>query len=418
MSVSDRQSVLIILFLSIIGSVLSGVPVLLWEASSTSDKHDLIPALFQLDSDEFSNHIVKKIHVHKPLIVVFLEETLSVEDFSWQDVQQQGSFPQLRNLTSMAAKTEFIPSVEDPLDALKGLEVSYNYLWKKYDRNNLPTKGGVLLEVKMKDPLSNEDRPDLLRRHDANIAEIYSQLLAKHSSIIAIFTGKQSSWVEFESNRVRREAEDKNVSSTSNSPVSVNVLRGNISNKNYVIDPFDFPVISVGNETINLTSPDCCKMDDRTNYTRLISTYKYSDGSKQMKLRFRFDKEENRWKLAFVEFESDGVKDDLYPEADISAPIGKSFKTTSPVAFKSKEDKDIELRFGGLQAQAFMTGIEFDEIVKAKTVFFTAGIWSGLIVSFILGIILAWGIVMLMDIRTMDRFDDPKGKTIQAGSAE
>lgn len=34
-----------------------------------------------------------------------------------------------------------------------------------------------------------------------------------------------------------------------------------------------------------------CKMDDRTNYTRLISSYKYNDGSKLMKLRFRFEKE-------------------------------------------------------------------------------------------------------------------------------
>lgn len=32
-------------------------------------------------------------------------------------------------------------------------------------------------------------------------------------------------------------------------------------------------------------------MDDRTNYTRLISSYKYNDGSKLMKLRFRFEKE-------------------------------------------------------------------------------------------------------------------------------
>uniref|UniRef100_T1HAB1 V-type proton ATPase subunit S1/VOA1 transmembrane domain-containing protein n=2 Tax=Rhodnius prolixus TaxID=13249 RepID=T1HAB1_RHOPR len=418
MSVVYKQSVLFILFLSIIGSVLSGVPVLLWEASSTSDKQDVIPALYQLDSDEFSNHIIKKIHVHNPLIALFLEETLSMEDFSWQDVQQQGSFSQLRNLTKMAAKTEFIPSVENPLDAMKSLVVSNNYLWKKYDRNNLPTKGGVLLEVKMKDPLSNEDRPALLRRHDANIAEIYSQLLAKHSSIIAIFTGKQSSWMEFESNRVRREAEEKNNSSTSSSPASLNILKGNISDKNYVIDPFDNPVITVGNETITLTSPDCCKMDDRTNYTRLISSYKYNDGSKLMKLRFRFEKEENRWKLAFVEFEDGAVKEELYPEADISAPIGKSFKTTSPVVFRSKDEKDVELRFGGLQAQAFMTGVEFGETAKAKTVFFTPGIWSGLIVTFILGLILTWGIVMLMDIRTMDRFDDPKGKTIQAGGAD
>lgn len=44
--------------------------------------------------------------------------------------------------------------------------------------------------------------------------------------------------------------------------------------------------------------------------------------------------------------------------------------------------------------------------------YFSAAIWSGIFIVFILSIVLAWGIVMIMDINTMDRFDDPKGKTI------
>lgn len=39
-------------------------------------------------------------------------------------------------------------------------------------------------------------------------------------------------------------------------------------------------------------------------------------------------------------------------------------------------------------------------------------IWSGLFITAILLMILTFGITMMMDIRTMDKFDDPKGKTI------
>jgi len=43
---------------------------------------------------------------------------------------------------------------------------------------------------------------------------------------------------------------------------------------------------------------------------------------------------------------------------------------------------------------------------------YTGPIWSGLITTFLLLGILAYGISMLSKIDTMDRFDDPKGKTI------
>ena len=43
---------------------------------------------------------------------------------------------------------------------------------------------------------------------------------------------------------------------------------------------------------------------------------------------------------------------------------------------------------------------------------FTIPIWMGLVVSLILTLILAFGVVMMMTITTQERFDDPKGKGI------
>ncbi|KAJ9579262.1 hypothetical protein L9F63_024630, partial [Diploptera punctata] len=50
--------------------------------------------------------------------------------------------------------------------------------------------------------------------------------------------------------------------------------------------------------------------------------------------------------------------------------------------------------------------------------FFTVPIWSGLFVCIIFSLIMIFGLCMIMDIKTMDRFDDPKGKTITINVAE
>lgn len=50
--------------------------------------------------------------------------------------------------------------------------------------------------------------------------------------------------------------------------------------------------------------------------------------------------------------------------------------------------------------------------------FTSVPIWSGIFITFILLFILTAGITMMIDIKTMDRFDDPKGKTITINASE
>jgi len=50
--------------------------------------------------------------------------------------------------------------------------------------------------------------------------------------------------------------------------------------------------------------------------------------------------------------------------------------------------------------------------------FFTPGIWMGIFMNLILLAIITWGIYMIMSVKTMDRFDDPKGKPISFGGTE
>jgi len=45
-------------------------------------------------------------------------------------------------------------------------------------------------------------------------------------------------------------------------------------------------------------------------------------------------------------------------------------------------------------------------------VFFTEGIWMAIITVLLMTIIILFGLNMIASLKTMDRFDDPKGKTI------
>ncbi|XP_030050005.1 V-type proton ATPase subunit S1 [Microcaecilia unicolor] len=50
--------------------------------------------------------------------------------------------------------------------------------------------------------------------------------------------------------------------------------------------------------------------------------------------------------------------------------------------------------------------------------FFSAGIWMGLVTTFLLVFILTYGLHMVMSLKTMDRFDDPKGPSISVPQTE
>lgn len=196
------------LSLALLNLAYGNVPVALWE-SSKSDRINYFPAFHRMKSEEFQQYILKKVHGEQPvpLMVVFSEENLSIEDFSWQDSEGQGYFPQLKYITDNAANDEFLTSVQEPVDAIQNLS-QFGYPIQTLDSKDfseVPDDCGKILIVKLQEAESYEDRPDLLRGHDIKINEIYSQLLSKCSHVIGLLTGIQSSWVEPEEvSRMRR----------------------------------------------------------------------------------------------------------------------------------------------------------------------------------------------------------------------
>lgn len=62
-------------------------------------------------------------------------------------------------------------------------------------------------------------------------------------------------------------------------------------------------------------------------------------------------------------------------------------------------------------------GNEFPESYDCST-WFTPAIWMGVVMASFYIFLLFGAVVFLLDVKTNDRFDDPKGKTITVNVAE
>lgn len=105
----------------------------------------------------------------------------------------------------------------------------------------------------------------------------------------------------------------------------------------------------------------------------------------------------------------------------ISAYDGKSYGCIELIL----SDARTLIRFEDVQIQPLFHPDEehkaierFADRANDCTGFFSPAIWGALFVVIILLSIMTVGITMMLDIKTMDRFDDPKGKTITINAQE
>lgn len=100
----------------------------------------------------------------------------------------------------------------------------------------------------------------------------------------------------------------------------------------------------------------------------------------------------------------------------IAAPRGFSFACAKSFQVDANNSDIDHIIIQGLQIQPKFKQDTFDLSKFGDAYncvgFTSPGIWAGIVVTLLLLLIMTIGITALLDIRTMDRFDDPKGKTI------
>lgn len=117
-----------------------------------------------------------------------------------------------------------------------------------------------------------------------------------------------------------------------------------------------------------------------------------------------------------VKIDGTGPEYLLKSREDIYFPNKFSYHCSLDSIFTRKsKSESISVIISNIQVQTNATvfGDAYDCIG-----FMSIPIWTGIFVTAILALIMIWGLTMIMDIRTMDRFDDPKGKTITISAQE
>lgn len=386
------QSFLLIFGIFLINTVqcTEFVPVYTWDKSSVNEYE---PALHKISQDSFKEIISKYITPDNPFIVVFAEQTLSPEDFAQRDQSGNIAFPQIANLKE-STNFNYKPYVQNPVKALKHLREDYVEISidKLKEQKHIPKTN--LLIVDLNDARDDEHRIDMLRRHDKDIVTIYNELTTKFDKVLALYTSRHSSWVASEDVSNRQTRSLLEVAANDNSSAAAKLQDADMIL--YIKE------VQLNNDSI----------------TNMAFTSSEDGGvivvsSQSPKISFSFTNGSGYWFLDKVEVNDEVINNTA---STIYAPFRFSYHCSNQI-FKFTKNT---LNLTGFQVQPLYLGNITGKFGDAYDCvgFTSVPIWSGIFVTFILLFIMTFGLTMMMDIKTMDRFDDAKGKTITINASE
>ncbi|XP_074108159.1 V-type proton ATPase subunit S1 [Cotesia typhae] len=376
---------------STVTSSITDVPVLIWGGGSTTKSITKSFNLFDKTSQkDFKDIVTKKVGDSQLPIIVFYRDSFCREDVTLHDTDQ---WKQLEKFGSL----EYVPEVESPLAVLEALQF-YN---QTVDEDLNSVSNGQLA---------------INRANDLEyVAETFRMLKESSPHLIGILTGKSCQ----RSDRIKRAASAEPLAQNGSDPIfhqSERVLF-------YLENPPTLQMkgssfLSVGQPTKvedegkdTADSPVVIKMDfdvtgnDTTSYKASLAFEIVSRSS-------------GYYTLHRVNVTRDSKEYTLNTRENIVWPNNFSYHCAQVVQFsmpKVNDTEEIKLNLYNLQVQLFAK--KFGDTYDCVG-FTSISIWSGIFVTSILALIMIWGLVMMMDIRTMDRFDDSKGKTITISAQE
>lgn len=386
------KSALILLGLAVLVSSIqaSAVPVFVWGKPSVT----YVPALTQYSSPEFAA-LVESQTDDQTFTLVFAEERLSTEDFSQCKLQTQTCF---RNLAKVQRKS-YLPNVEEPLSAFErefGDIQSVQLLADGSLSERIVPKGGAVVVVN----LSGDD----FASHDAFIDSLYNRLQAEFPNILAVYTGKTPSFRY--STLVRRTRQAKQ---DEEAPVEVKMLKVD----DHFLMAYESFKAGTPDALVEVSLESVLKNDVNSTESTLQVDIKGPSAS----LSINFELTSGSWEITGVTYDNA----QYYLRHRVHLNQHFSYRCYSLQYYTLDMKKEIV--FEQVQIQPFWASEDAAELNRFgdswDCIGFTSpGILTGLFLVFIFIFIGAYGITWMMDIRTMDRFDDPKGKTITINVAE
>ncbi|XP_044539031.1 V-type proton ATPase subunit S1, partial [Gracilinanus agilis] len=388
-------------------------------------------------------------------VLLFLQEKLSIEDFTTYGGvfgnKQDSAFSNLENALELAPSSLVLPSVD-----WYAASTLTSYLKEKLGASPLHVDQATLRELKLNDTLpallllrlpyttsSGLMAPkEVLTGNDEIIGQVMNTLKAEGVPYTAILTAVRPSRVirdlSMVSGGLGRHllGEDEDFKpgpslSPPHPPVSYNDTEPRILfwAQNFTVTfnnkLRDLTALTFGNPALNLSGSSW-----NSSFAQLAMTYENVFGPfLTIKLIlnnrlypvsarnwFTMDRLEIHINNSVVVFNS----------SHITAPSIYSFHCEYVSSERSKNSLLVSLpgssawhvTFQDFQIQAFnLSGGNFSYASDCAS-FFSPGIWMGLVSSLILLFIFTYGLHMILNLKTMDRFDDHKGSTLSVPLTE
>ncbi|XP_011298466.1 uncharacterized protein [Fopius arisanus] len=367
--------------LSILGG--DAVPVLIWGGDTSESGPSPVNPLGKTSQADFEKIVSKKVDGSQPPLLVFMRDNLCVEDF----VQHRKDLVQLKNVGSL----QYFPAVDSPLSVFETLSM-YNQSVEEFDT----VLEGQLIFTKATDL-------------DA-IAGTFNMIKESSPNLIGVLTGGSCSYSRSE--RVRRAVEVKADNTTEF------LIARNESRLLAYADRATFRNGADG-KIITLGRPTTVETTGNTSLGEPIRVNAMFQDEESVKTNLIFEmirSTSGYWSMKKIEMLNENKSTvELKTKTEIVFPKDFSFHCSPIIRFINSTEK-VSLNFTNFQIQ--MDAKNFTDNTYDCVGFTSIPIWSGIFVTFILAMIMIWGISMILDIRTMDRFDDSKGKTITVSAQE
>jgi len=372
-------------------------------------------------------------------VLLFLQDTLSIEDLSSHKAQ----FSTL-NKAVASGDYSYFPMVEKDVaqklirqlkeDTDFNYSVSYLKVGSAVSELKL-SAGKNLVIVELPKTETAPQRSLALEKADQIMASVVGKMDAP---FYAVYTAHASSIGAPEHSRVGRSLKQLSIGA----PSLPDTFYHNDCVYFYLREQMDISL--TGNEgdfhdipkELNTEPLHVCAESSQGIILRYSNVQIGGDQFYRLKLGFNFVNVRGSWSCPSVDvsLQKDSTDHEektvlqMGQAIDVSAPVGHSFACSEPMLYHvaggndtktaSSASSSMILRLNGVQIQPFMDGEAVNFGPSWDCVgFFSPGIWMGILTSGLAITILAYGMAMITDIKTMDRFDDPKGKPIMLTTA-
>ncbi|XP_029911966.1 ATPase H+ transporting accessory protein 1a [Myripristis murdjan] len=452
------------------------VPLMLWTSEGISLPGQLPPTAGHIvGRDQLGSYLEKALSVGPRNVLLFLQDKMSIEDFTMYGGafgnKQDSVFPNLEGALMSSPSPLVLPAVSWPAsNAVIGqlqdqLETSPLYMDPEtLSQLRLNASSPALLVFRL--PYGNGadlmSAKEILSGNDEVIGQVLSIMKTQSVPYIAIYTAlrpsREAASLTLETGmgggrsllqsrrghkeRERERERQRKIKEKGGDYAPVEFKKGentcilmwarNLSvsiQRNGRWESHDLTPATFGEGVTPRLHDSSC---DQTE-SRLVLNYEGVLGHRDFKLIFAMSQSHyrvsaRRWfTLDAVELVYDGTKAIFNGSRNIYAPAEYSYRCESVSSFqwpvlvpRSSKDPATQWRvsFEDFQIQGFnVTGSEFSYASDCAG-FFTPGIWMGLITNLLMVLVLTYGLHMIMQLRTMDRFDDPKGPAISVPQTE